>query len=135
MPTPIPFPAIPVPPLNDDLTGLLQDLTGFDVPGLALIVEGFRHLNTSPLTIQQTQTAATMLAGSTDQPGQQIDVAALIAATIARLLDADQNPCLRTLPDDVQDQARETGRDLIEHDAYTTDRQGLAKAVYDLNPI
>lgn len=135
MPAPIPFPALPVPPLNDDLAGLLQDLTGFDVPGLALILEGFRHLNAIPLTIRQTQTALTVLRASTDQPGQQIDIQALLLATVARLLNADENPCLRALPADVQDQARQTGRDLIEHDAYTTNRQDLAKTVYDLNPI
>jgi hypothetical protein len=124
-----------VPPLNDDLAGLLEELAGFDVPGLDQIINGFRELNTALLTIQQTQTGLTVLTGSTDQPGQQIDVQALLAATVARLLDAGQNPALRTLPTTVQDQARTAGADFADHDAYITPRTDIAKTVYDLNPL
>jgi hypothetical protein len=123
-----------VPPLNDDLDGLLADLAGFH-PGLDLIADGVRALAVDRLDIRTTQTVVTMLAGSTDRAGQQIDVSALIAALIVRLLNADENPCLRALPADVQAQARQTGEDVAEHDAYVTPRTDIAKTVYDLNPI
>lgn len=123
-----------VPPLGDDLAVLVEDLYGFH-PGIDQILDGVRLLALDRLTVRKTQTIVTMLAGSTDQPGQQIDVAALIAQLVARLLDADQNPCLRTLPTGVQDDARTTGAEFAEHDAYVTPRNDLAKAVYDLNPI
>jgi hypothetical protein len=123
-----------VPPLNDDLAGLLDDLRGFHY-GLDLIADGVRALALDRLTIPQTQTVVTMLAGSTDPAGQQIDVAALIAALVARLLNADENPALRTLPATVQDQARTAGAEFADHDAYTTPRGDIAKTVYDLNPI
>ncbi|WP_329376086.1 hypothetical protein [Streptomyces sp. NBC_01483] len=123
-----------VPPLNDDLAGLLNGLAGFH-PGLDLIADGVRALALDRLTIPQTQAVVTMLAGSTDQPGTQIDASALIAALVARLLNADENPALRTLPVDVQDQARTAGADFTDHDAYVTPRGDIAKTVYDLNPI
>lgn len=123
-----------VPPLSADLAGLLDDLRGFH-PGLDQIADGVRLLALARHDIPTTQTIVTMLAGSTDQPGQQIDALALIAALIARLLNADENPSLRTLPDHVQDTARQSGRDYADHDAYTTPRQDLAKTIYTLNPI
>jgi hypothetical protein len=123
-----------VPPLNDDLAGVLDDLVGFH-PGLDLIADGVRLLALDRLTIQQTQTVVTMLAGSTDPAGQQIDVSALIAALVARLLNADENPALRTLPADTQDQARTAGADFADHDAYITPRTDIAKTVYDINPL
>jgi hypothetical protein len=123
-----------VPPLNDDLAGVLDDLVGFH-RGLDLIADGVRLLALDRLTIPQTQTVVTMLAGSTDPAGTQIDVAALIAALVARLLNADENPALRTLPTDTQDQARTAGTDFTDHDAYITPRSDIAKTVYDLNPL
>jgi hypothetical protein len=123
-----------VPPLNDDLAGVLDGLVGFH-HGLDLIADGVRLLALDRLTIQQTQTVVTMLAGSTDPAGQQIDVTALIAALVARLLNADENPALRTLPTDTQTQARTAGADFADHDAYITPRTDIAKTVYDLNPL
>jgi hypothetical protein len=123
-----------VPPLNDDLAGVLDALVGFHY-GLDLIADGVRALALDRLTIPQTQTVVTMLAGSTDPAGTQIDVAALIAALVARLLNADENPALRTLPTDTQDQARTAGADFADHDAYITPRNDIAKTVYDLNPL
>ncbi|MFD1309014.1 hypothetical protein [Streptomyces kaempferi] len=123
-----------VPPLGDDLDGLLADIRGF-LPGLDLIADGVRLLALERLTVQQTQTVVTMLAGSTDPAGQQIDVLALVAALVARLLNADENPALRTLPATVQDQARTAGAEFADHDAYVTPRADIAKTVYDLNPI
>lgn len=123
-----------VPPLNDDLAGLLDDLVGFH-PGLDLIADGVRAIALDRLDIRQTQAVVTMLAGSTDQPGTQIDVAALIAALVQRLLNADENPALRTLPTDIKDQARTAGQDFADHDAYVTPRGDIAKTVYDINPL
>lgn len=123
-----------VPRLNDDLAGSLDDLTGFHY-GLDLIVDGFRAINLDRLTIQQTQALVTMLAGSTDPDGEQIDVAALLAATVQRLLNSDENPALRTLPTTVQDDARTAGADFADHDAHFTPRPDIAKTVYTLNPI
>jgi hypothetical protein len=123
-----------VPPLNDDLAGVLDGLVGFHY-GLDLIADGVRALALDRLTIPQTQTVVTMLAGSTDPAGQQIDVAALIAALVQRLLNADENPALRTLPTDTQTQARTAGADFADHDAYITPRTDIAKTVYDLNPL
>lgn len=122
-----------VPPLNDDLDGLMEDLIGFH-PGLDMIVEGARAIVLDRLDIPTTQAIATMIAGSTDQPGQQIDVVALFAAVLQRLLNADENPALRTLPTTVQDQARTAGADFADHDAYVTPRADIAKTVYDINP-
>lgn len=123
-----------VPPLNDDLAGLLADITGFH-HGLDLIADGVRAIALDRLDIRTTQALVTTLAGSTDPAGQQIDVAALIAALVARLLNSDENPALRTLPADVQDQARTAGENFADYDAYSTPRTDLAKTVYDLNPL
>lgn len=123
-----------VPPLNDDLAGLLEDLRGFH-PGIDQICDGVRLLALDRLSIPQTQTALTVLAGSTDEPGQQIDVAALIGALIARLLNSAENPALRTLPAHVQAAAAEAGRAFADHDADFTPRTDLAKTVYTLNPL
>jgi hypothetical protein len=123
-----------VPPLNDDLAGSLDNVYGFH-HGLDLIADGVRAIALDRLDIPTTQALVTMLAGSTDQPGTQIDVSALIAALVARLLNADENPALRTLPTTVQDDARTAGADFVDHDAYVTPRADIAKTVYDLNPI
>jgi len=123
-----------VPPLNADLDALLDDLAGFH-PGLDLIVDGVREIALDRLDIRTTQAIVTMIAGSTDEPGQQIDVAALFAALLQRLLNADENPCLRTLPADVQEEARQAGIDFADHDAQFTPRDDIAKTVYTLNPI
>lgn len=123
-----------VPPLGDDLAGMAEYLTGFH-HGLDLIVDGFRAIAVDRHDIRTTQALVTMLAGSTDQPGQQIDVAALLTAAVQRLLNSDENPALRTLPAAVQDDARTAGADFADHDAHFTPRTGIAKAVYDLNPL
>lgn len=122
-----------IPPLNQDLTALCEDLTGFH-PGIDLLIDAVRLIATDRHDIRQTQTLLTILQGSTDEAGQQIDVSALLTALAARLLNPDENPCLRTLPTDIQDQAAETGRDLQDHDADFTPRATLAKTVYALQP-
>lgn len=85
----------PVPPLDDDHAGILDDLAGFG-PAIDLIRSGFRLLATTPLTCDQTQTLVAVLAGSPDDT----DILGLLAATIARLSNADTNPCLRELHPD-----------------------------------
>lgn len=123
-----------VPPLNDDLDGLLEYLRGFH-HGIDLIADGVRAIALDRHDIRTTQSLVTMLAGSTDPAGTQIDVLALVAALVARLLNADENPALRTLPTDTQDQARTAGAEFADHDAYITPRADIAKTVYDINPI
>lgn len=123
-----------VPPLDDDLHELLADLYGFH-PGLDQICDGIRHIALDRHTLQRTQTLATVLAGSTEQAGQQTDAQALLTAVVRRLLDARQNPALRHLPADVREQAATAGERLAHHDAHYTPRDDIAKAVYELNPI
>ncbi|GAA3153011.1 hypothetical protein ACFQ0X_43760 [Streptomyces rectiviolaceus] len=122
-----------VPALGDELAGLLEDLRGFHA-GLDQICDGIQHLALDRLTIRQTQSVVTMLAGSTDPAGQQIDALALIAALVQRLLNADENPALRDLPAEVQDQARTAADELADHDAHYTPRSAIAKTVYELQP-
>lgn len=122
------------PPLNADLAGLLDDLRGFH-PGIDQICDGVQLLALDRLTIPETQTVITMLAASTDEPGQQIDVSALIAALVQRLLTSAENPALRALPAGVQDTAARSGREFADHDAEFTPRADLAKTIYTLNPI
>lgn len=124
---------IPVPPLNDDLAVLLDDLRGFHA-GLDRILDGARLIATDRLTIAQTQALAACLGGSTDGPGQQIDVLALIAALLQRLLNPDENPALRNLDADLQDQALEAGREFAAHDADFTPRHLIAKTIHAIQP-
>jgi hypothetical protein len=123
-----------VPPLDDDLAGLLDDLYGFH-PGLDQICDGIRHIALDRHTVSTTQSLVTMLAASTEPPGKQTDALALITGLVHRLLNADDNPCLRGLPADVQEQARKAAQHLTDHDAHNTPRNDLATAVYTLNPI
>lgn len=98
--TPVPA----VPPLDDDHAGILADLAGFGT-AIDLIRSGFRLLATTPLTPDQTQTLVSVLAGSPDDT----DVLGLLAATVARLANADTNPCLRDLPADRINNLRRLG--------------------------
>lgn len=93
-----------VPPLSDEHAGLDDDLAGFGY-GIDLVRAGLRHLATRPLTVDQTQTLISVLAGSPDDT----DVLGLLAMTVARLADADTNPCLRGLPADQTETLRRTG--------------------------
>lgn len=82
-----------VPSVDDTELGyLLDDLDGIH-PGIDLIRDGIRHLAHSRLTVDQTQTLAVTLAGSPDGT----DLLTAIGLLTARLLNADQNPALRTL--------------------------------------
>jgi len=86
-----------VPPLDDDLAGLLDDLAGIH-PGIDQILDGIRLLAVDRHTVDTTQTLIAALAGGADGT----NVLNLIGHAIARLANADTNPCLRTLPLDQQ---------------------------------
>ncbi|MGW1409506.1 hypothetical protein [Streptomyces sp. NPDC002403] len=82
-----------VPPLDDDLAGVLDDLTGIH-PGIDHLRNGIRLLALDRHTTDKTQTLLAALAGSSDGT----DVLTALAHLIARLSAADTNPCLRNLP-------------------------------------
>ncbi|MGW2384427.1 hypothetical protein [Streptomyces sp. NPDC001658] len=82
-----------VPPLDADLQGLIDDLTGIH-PGLDLALDGLRHLLLDRHTLDTTQTLIASLAGGSDAT----NLVALIGQAIARLAHPDANPALRGLP-------------------------------------
>lgn len=86
-----------VPPLDDDLQDLIDDLRGIH-PGLDLALDGIRHLLLDRHTPDTTQTLIAGLAGGSDAT----NLIALIGAGIARLAHPDNNPALRCLPLDRQ---------------------------------
>ncbi|MEU8101772.1 hypothetical protein [Streptomyces rubiginosohelvolus] len=98
-----------VPPLDPDLAGALDDLTGIH-PGVDLIRDGIRHLALDRHTTDTTQTLLATLAGSAGA-----DVITAVAHLVARLANADHNPALRHLPLDVQKQARRHGEQAAFH--------------------
>ncbi|MEV8101093.1 hypothetical protein [Streptomyces sp. NPDC088135] len=93
-----------VPPLDDDLAGVLDDLAGIH-PGIDAIRSGIRLLALDRHDLDKTQTLLAALAGSSDGT----DVLAALAHLIARLATADTSPCLRTLPLDRQKRAQQYG--------------------------
>jgi hypothetical protein len=93
----------PVPPLDDELAGLLEDLEGVHA-GIDLIRDGIRLLALERHTASRTQTIVATLAGIPD-----LDVVSAIGLLVARLTDADSNPALRTIPTDRQKEARRYG--------------------------
>jgi len=100
-----------VPPVDDTELGIvLDDLAGIH-PGIDLIRDGLRLLAHDRLTVEQTQLLAVTLAGGTDGT----DVLTAIGHLTARLLNADSNPALRTLPLDVQKDTQRHGELLVHH--------------------
>jgi hypothetical protein len=100
-----------VPPLDDTELGIvLDDLAGIHA-GIDLIRDGLRLLAHDRLTVEQTQLLAVTLAGGTDGT----DVLTAIGHLTARLLNADTNPALRTLPLDVQKDTQRHGELLVHH--------------------
>lgn len=93
-----------VPSLDDDFEDILEDLSGIH-HGIDLIRAGIRALALDRLDRDQTQTIIAALGGTSDGT----DVLGLVGATIARLADADSNPCLRALDPDTQDNLRRIG--------------------------
>lgn len=94
-----------VPPLDDELAGLLEDLDGIHA-GIDLIRDGIRLLALDRHTIDRTQTVIAGLAGAADAT----NLVAAIGLLIARLTNPDSNPCLRTLPLEQQKKTLRAGQ-------------------------
>ncbi|MFF2411760.1 hypothetical protein [Streptomyces sp. NPDC058092] len=86
-----------VPPLDDDLAGVLDDLAGIHA-GIDLLRDGIRLLALDRHSADKTQTLLATLAGSSDGT----DILTALAHLVARLATADTNPALRNLPLDRQ---------------------------------
>ena len=93
-----------------ELGDLLDDLYGID-EGIDLMLDGARHIALKRLTTDKTQTLAVTLAGSPDGT----DVLTAIGLLTARILNADTNPALRTLPLDRQKATQLHGELLVHH--------------------
>ena len=95
-----------IPPLDDDLADLLDDLAAVHDPGIDQILSGLRLLALSRHTPDRSQTLIATLAGGADGT----NVVAAIGHLIARLADPDTNPALRPLPLDQQKQSTLAGQ-------------------------
>ncbi|MGY0065208.1 hypothetical protein ACWY4P_53810 (plasmid) [Streptomyces sp. LZ34] len=89
-----------VPPLDDELAGLFEDLQGFFGPEIDAALDAFLRIALGKHSADRSQTLLAVLAG--DGP----NLISLIVRMAARLGDSDQNPALRDLPADRQDTAR-----------------------------
>lgn len=98
-----------VPPLDPDLAGTLDDLTGIHA-GIDLIRDGISLLALTRHTADETQTLLATLAGSAGA-----DVITAVGHLVARLANADHNPALRTLPLDAQKTAQRHGEQAAFH--------------------
>ncbi|MFE4915830.1 hypothetical protein ACFRCX_30460 [Streptomyces sp. NPDC056652] len=116
-----------VPPLDDQLAGLLDDTAGIH-PGIDLIREGLGLLALDRHTPDQTQTILYTLAGA-----DGLDLTTGIALLVQRLTNPDSNPCLRALPLDRQMELQHLGK-LHVHDTADTDRQNIAEAISLIDP-
>ncbi|WP_331731780.1 hypothetical protein OG298_45075 (plasmid) [Streptomyces sp. NBC_01005] len=92
-----------VPPLDDDLANVLDDLVAIHA-GVDLIRSGIRLLALDRHTTDNTQTLLAALAGSNGA-----DILTALAHLIARLSTADTNPALRHLPLNQQKAAQQHG--------------------------
>lgn len=122
-------PAVTVPPLDDELAGLLDDLTGIH-RGIDLIRAGVYRLATAPFDRDQTQTILATLGGSADNT----DILTLLGLLIARLTNADATPCLRELPDDEQDNVRRIGEAVAVDMQTTMPRDLVAETCIRIDP-
>lgn len=95
-----------VPPLDDELAWLLEDLAAVQDDAIDQILSGLRLLALKRHTADRTQTLIATLAGGADGT----NVVTAIGRVIARLADADTNPALRTLPLDQQKTATRAGQ-------------------------
>ena len=95
-----------MPPLDDELAGLFEDLAAVQDPGVDQILAGLRLIALTPHSIDRTQTLVAVLAGGADG----LNVVNVIGRVIARLADADTNPALRSLPLERQKTARREGQ-------------------------
>ncbi|GAA2770351.1 hypothetical protein [Streptomyces showdoensis] len=76
-----------VPPLDDELEGVLDDTAGVH-PGVDMIRDGIRLLALDALTADQTQTILSTIAGN------GTDLLAAFGLLVQRLTNADSNPAL-----------------------------------------
>ncbi|MEU6979594.1 hypothetical protein [Streptomyces sp. NPDC046371] len=76
-----------VPPLDDELDGVLADLAGVH-PGVDMIRDGIRLLALDALTADKTQTVLSTIAGT------GTDVFAALGLLVQRLTNPDKNPGL-----------------------------------------
>lgn len=99
-----------VPPLDPELAGLIDDLTGID-PDVDDLCDAARRIALSRHTLDHTQTLSVTLAGSPDGT----DVITLIGQLVARLTNLNSNPALRDLPSDRQKNTQRHGELLVHH--------------------
>jgi hypothetical protein len=98
-------PAPGVPPLDDDLEILLDDLDGLRwLPGMAQILDGFRTTLAAQFTPDETQTLCAGIAGSAGA-----DLLSLLGRTVQRLTDPASNPGLHSLSEEQRKAARTAG--------------------------
>lgn len=95
-----------VPPLDDELAGLLDDLACVQDVGIDQILSGLRHIALARHTVDHSQTLIAVLAGGSSS----LNLLTAIGQVIARLADPDSNPALRTLPLEQQKTARREGQ-------------------------
>ena len=98
-----------VPPFDDELAGLFEDLRGFG-PEIDAALDAFLRIAVGKHSADRSQTLLAILAGNGP------NFTTLIARLVARLGDSDQNPALRGLPVDRQDQARELTAQYAHYD-------------------
>lgn len=98
-------PANAVPPVTGtELGDVLEDLEGIHA-GIDLIRDGLRLIALDRHDLNDTQVLLATLAGSPDGT----DVLGAVGQLVARLANADTNPCLRSLPLEQQEAARKHG--------------------------
>ncbi|MFB7592349.1 hypothetical protein [Streptomyces sp. NPDC056169] len=107
---PIPSRTAPVPPLDDELAGVLDDMVGIH-PAIDLMADAMRLLALDKLSADQTQSALVTLAGA------DANVLSAIGLLVQRLTSAS-NPALDSLPAqtarDVQQLGEQFAYDLAE---------------------
>lgn len=110
-------PANAVPPLDDELAGLLEDLAGIH-PAIDMFCDAARLIALDRLDAdnqrqptEMTQLLAVTLAGSPDGT----DVITLVGLVVARILNADTNPALRGLSFEAQKETQRHGENLLRH--------------------
>ena len=96
-----------IPPLDDDLASLLDDLAAVQDPGIDQILSGLRYIALNRNTADHSQNVAHTLAGGEDGAGRNVITA--IGRVLLRLSDADTNPSLRHLTLEQQKTARLAG--------------------------
>lgn len=94
-----------VPPLDDELEGLLEDLAAVHDPAADQMIAGLRLMALNRYSVDQSQTRIAWLGGGSD--GTNFVTA--LARVVARLADSDTNPALRELPLEQQKNAARAG--------------------------